>query len=73
MIWFDSQRLLLVGRKKNVKHIFIAPLHQTNTISRTGFSTQYIYIMDRIRWSERAIPFRSLVDNPVIRKPALGK
>jgi hypothetical protein len=32
-----------------------------------------IYNMDRIRWSEKAIPFRSLVDNPSIPKPALGK
>ncbi|CAF1170077.1 unnamed protein product [Adineta steineri] len=27
--------------------------------------------MERIRWSERIIPFRSLVDNPSIHKPAL--
>ena len=29
--------------------------------------------MDRVRWSGKAIPFRSLVDNPAIQKPALGK
>ena len=29
--------------------------------------------MDRVRWSEKAIPFRSLVDNPAMKKPALGK
>lgn len=29
--------------------------------------------MDRVRWSEKAIPFRSLVDNPAIQKPALGR
>jgi hypothetical protein len=29
--------------------------------------------MDRIPWSEKSIPFRSLVDNPAIQKPALGK
>jgi hypothetical protein len=29
--------------------------------------------MDRIRWSEKVIPLRSLVDNSAIQKPALGK
>jgi len=29
--------------------------------------------MDRIRWAERPITFRDLVDNPTIQKPTLGK
>jgi hypothetical protein len=29
--------------------------------------------MDRIRWSEKAVTFRNLVDNSAIQKPALGK
>lgn len=29
--------------------------------------------MDRISWSDKAISFRDLIDNPAIRKPALGK
>ncbi len=36
------------------------------------FVLENINKMDRIRWSEKAIPFRSLVDNPAIQKPALG-
>jgi hypothetical protein len=29
--------------------------------------------MDRIRWTEKSITFRNLIDNPAIQKPALGK
>jgi len=29
--------------------------------------------MDRLRWTEKSITFRSLVNNPSIQKPALGK
>jgi len=29
--------------------------------------------MDRIRWTEKSITFRDLVDNPAIQKPVLGK
>jgi hypothetical protein len=29
--------------------------------------------MDRIRWTEKSITFRDLVDNPALQKPALGK
>lgn len=28
--------------------------------------------MDRVRWSEKAIPFRHLIDNPSIKKPTLS-
>jgi hypothetical protein len=28
--------------------------------------------MDRLRWTEKSITFRSLVNNPSIQKPALG-
>ncbi len=29
--------------------------------------------MDRLRWTEKTITFRNLVDNPAIEKPALGR
>ena len=35
--------------------------------------THSLLTMERVRWSEKAIPFRSLVDNPAIQKPALGR
>ncbi len=46
----------------------IASLHKI-----TQFREHLFYEMDRIRWSEKVIPLRSLVDNSAIQKPALGK
>ena len=45
-------------------------IHRSQRIPKSARTTPP---MDRVRWSGKAIPFRSLVDDPAIQKPALGK
>lgn len=56
-------------KKQSKRHIIIS-LYQK--INETSLSECFI-IMDRVRWSEKSIPFQSLVENPSIQKPTLGK
>jgi hypothetical protein len=59
-------------RREKGETLIIASLHKKKRyfVNRV---LQDINKMDRIRWSEKAIPFRNLVDDPAIQKPALGK